>query len=236
MSESNKGNPIGIVALNKVGPHEILGGGTGTFVVSGDIVVNTNVSQQPWTSSSAGWEWDDAIDAKTNSNLYVYGTIHVPAANYNGEPLWPLDHCFQGAGIVGKGNPGAPAPAYQSGDPGAGLPAFQPACNVGSVTVDYNAIDPTITQITDPLAGTGAPPNPLTSADASCPGMQSVTVTQRVADGVGVEAGHLHEPGGAHRLRELRGLLRLCRRRRLPRRLRIPAGPVDRPPVVVATR
>ena len=30
-----KGPPIGIVALNKVGPHEILGGGTGTFVVVG---------------------------------------------------------------------------------------------------------------------------------------------------------------------------------------------------------
>ena len=70
-----KGPPIGIVALNKVGPHEILGGGTGTFVVSGTIFVNSNVANQPWTSSSSGLEWDDAIDAKTSSNLYVYGPI-----------------------------------------------------------------------------------------------------------------------------------------------------------------
>jgi hypothetical protein len=47
----DKGPPIGILALNKVGPHEILGGGTGTFVVSGNIFLNTDVSNQPWTSS-----------------------------------------------------------------------------------------------------------------------------------------------------------------------------------------
>ena len=70
-----KGHPIGIVALNKVGPHEILGGGTGTFVVSGTIFLNTDVTQQPWTQSAGGVEWDDAIDAKTDSNLYVYGPV-----------------------------------------------------------------------------------------------------------------------------------------------------------------
>ena len=44
-----KGPPIGIVSLNKVGPHAILGGGTGTFIVSGTIFLNTDVTNQPWT-------------------------------------------------------------------------------------------------------------------------------------------------------------------------------------------
>jgi len=30
-----------------------------------------------------------AIDAKTSSNLYVYGTIHSNNGTYNGNPLWP---------------------------------------------------------------------------------------------------------------------------------------------------
>ncbi len=51
VSNTATGQPFSIIALNKVGPHEILGGGTGTFVVSGDIVLNTNV--QP-TSHGAG--------------------------------------------------------------------------------------------------------------------------------------------------------------------------------------
>ncbi len=87
------------MALNKVGPHAILGGGTGTFIVAGTIFLNTDVANQPWTSSSGGDEWDDGIDAKTDSNLYVYGTIDTVNNTYLGEALWPLDHCFQGAGI-----------------------------------------------------------------------------------------------------------------------------------------
>ena len=176
VSKSPKGTPIGIVALNKVGPHEVLGGGTGTFLVSGDIVVNSDVTHQPWTSSSNGWEWDDAIDAKADSDLYVYGTIHTVATLYNNEPLWPLDHCFQGAGIVGQGNPGTANPAYQSGDPAAQAPAHQPACSVGSVIVAYDAIDPTLNQIQDPLTGSGAPPNPLSAGtNIGCPGLTTQT-------------------------------------------------------------
>ncbi|HUI04449.1 MAG TPA: pilus assembly protein TadG-related protein [Acidimicrobiales bacterium] len=177
VSQSSKGNPIGIVALNKVGPHEILGGGTGTFIVSGDIIVNSDVTKQPWTSSSAGWEWDDAIDAKSDSDLYVYGTIHTISGTYNNEPLWPLDTCFQGAGIVGKGNPTTASPAYQSGDPGAQLPAYNPACTEGSVQLGYDAIDPTISQIEDPLSGSGAPPDPLSASSVACPGMNLQTIT-----------------------------------------------------------
>jgi hypothetical protein len=174
VANAPKGKPVGIVALNKVGPHEILGGGTGSFVVSGDIVVNTDVTNQPWTGPADGWEWDDAIDAKTDSNLYVYGTIHTIAGTYNNEPLWPLDTCFQGSGILGQGNPGTPLPAYETGDPGVQLPSHQPVCTEGTVNVDYDAIDPTVTQIDDPLSGPGAPPNPLSSTtNIACPGMST---------------------------------------------------------------
>jgi len=170
--------PIGIVALNKVGPHEILGGGTGQFVVAGDIVLNTDVSHQQWTGSAVDpatqvpWAWDDAIDAKTGSNIYVYGTIHSSNATYNGQSLWPLDSCFQ-PNILGDGNPLTPSPAYQTGDPATELPAVQMNCQEhgGSVNVDYDNIDPTNVQINDPLSATGAPPNPLSaSTDIACPG------------------------------------------------------------------
>ena len=59
VSNSIQGQPIGIVALNKVGPHETLGGGSGKFVVSGDMVLNTDVQNQPWSVSSHGWEFND---------------------------------------------------------------------------------------------------------------------------------------------------------------------------------
>ncbi len=173
---------IGIVALNKVGPHEILGGGTGQFVVAGDIFLNTDVQHQPWSGSftdpttNVNWTWDDAIDAKSNSNLYVYGTIHSNNSTDNGQSLWPLDNCFQ-PHIEGNGNPANPTPAYQSGDPDpnvvGGLPQVQMNCqeHTGSVNVDFDNIDPTQVQIDDPLLSTGAPPDPLNAnTNIACPG------------------------------------------------------------------
>ncbi len=163
----DKGQPIGILALNEVGPHEILGGGTGTFTVSGTIFVNSDVSQQPWTSSYDNLEWDDAIDAKTNSNLYVYGPVVTVAGTYNGEPLWPLDHCFQPAGQKVGSTTGGPTA------PGGALPLVQLSCSEssGSVTFDYNSMSNDAPQKTDPLVGPGAPANPLSpTTDISCPG------------------------------------------------------------------
>jgi len=161
-----KGQPIGIISLNEVGPHAILGGGTGTFIVAGTIFLNTDVTNQPWTSSSGGDEWDDGIDAKTDSNLYVYGTIDTINGPYLGESLWPLDHCFQGAGVQ-KGGPGPTTP-------GGGLPTEELSCAVtnGSVTVDYDIIDNSWQQITDPLAATDAP-SPPTAAATVCPGVNN---------------------------------------------------------------
>ena len=178
-----QGQPLGILALNKVGPHEILGGGTGTFVVSGNIFLNTDVTHQPWTGSDYGLEWDDAIDAKTNSNLYVYGTIDTVDTLFNGENLWPLDTCFQGSGI--KGDSSTPSqtpenPAYQAGDPAPShLPGNDIACSDwgSSVTVDYNGIYNGASQINDPLLDPDAPQSPLVDPDtaAACPGMTAQT-------------------------------------------------------------
>ncbi len=168
-----------------MGPHEILGGGTGTFVVSGTIFVNSDVAQQPWTSSSSDLEWDDAIDAKTSSNLYVYGPVETVAGTYNGEALWPLDHCFQPAGPKQGSNPGT---LFASGDPTASsLPTVQLSCSEasGSVTFDYNSMSNTSPQIADPLAAAERAASPPTAATTACPGMSTVVdPTPQVVGGV----------------------------------------------------
>ncbi len=193
----DKGPPVGILALNKVGPHEILGGGTGTFVVSGNIFLNTDVANQPWTSSFGGDEWDDGIDAKTSSNLYVFGPIDTVNTLYNGQQLWPLDHCFQDAPIDAGVPPNqtSPNPTANTYDgdptvPGHTLPNVVRSCSQssGSVTVDYDSIDNSYPQITDPLAATDAPVSPLVGTDTGCPGYnndtpQTYTTVTQVANG-----------------------------------------------------
>lgn len=273
---------IGIVALNEAGPHEVLGGGTGKFVVSGTIFLNTNVATQPWSSSSTSIsgtapigtvttpsivittgsndtldiavggtrypltilpgnytgtallnaipdtipgltfaynyagdlvlssgesslqvtggdalstlglstlttpltaEWDDAIDAKANSNLYVYGTIDTNEGPYNGETLWPLDHCFQPQGEIPNGT-GTP-PTLLSGEP----PEVQMSCDLNSsVTVDYNSIDTSFGQEKDPLLpADGGPPNPINSLSTdNCPGMNLQTYSSPLPDNTSV--------------------------------------------------
>jgi hypothetical protein len=266
--------------LNQAGPHEVLGGGTGQFNVSGTIFLNTNVSAQPWSGSSAsvtgtaaigtapsivitagsndtvditvdgtatyiltiaagtytptsptsfiqavqsaasgagliaaynysgqlvlstrdgtntfsslqvtggdalatlglsvmaqavdGNVFNDAIDAKADSNLYVYGTIDTNDGTVGGEKMWPLDGCFEPEGAIASGN----AQTLGSGNP----PGVQMSCLAdgnSSVTVDYNAIDNSFPQESDPLQGQGAPPNPFSAGAANnCPGMSLQT-------------------------------------------------------------
>jgi len=168
---STPGTDISLIALNKVGPHVVLGGGTGKFVVSGDMQINTDVTNQPWTVAADGWEFDDAIDAKTGSNLYVYGTIHTVQATFKGFPLWPLDGCFTPyVPVTGTTS----TPKY---GPGV-LPNFRLSCTGAGnkkVTLDYNSIDtspqPSL-PIEDPLQSPDAPPNPFT-ASIACPGMST---------------------------------------------------------------
>lgn len=185
VGDVSKGQPIGIVALNEVGPHEILGGGTGKFVVEGNIFSNSNLSiqpqPQPWTQSSGGYQWDDAIDAKNNSNLYVYGTVETNDGTYNSEPLWPLDWCF--IPTSGDTDPGS---ASGPSSPSGGLPNTRPTCSVGNVTFDYNNIDNSFPQMTDPLQAPTAPASPVGGdTNIPCPGLNAeVNPPMQVVGGV----------------------------------------------------
>jgi Flp pilus assembly protein TadG len=175
VANTGKSKPFGIISLNPSGPHAILGGGSGSFTVSGDIVLNTNVKEQPWTEQHNSWSWDDAIDAKSGSNLKVYGTINTVSGTASGDPLWPLDWCFgensagQDMPIQGEGDDASGSNTYGSGQ----QPNYDPPCSVGTVTVEYDNINPTISQITDPLQSTGAPTDPF-SAKPACPGLSSM--------------------------------------------------------------
>jgi hypothetical protein len=177
---STPGTAISLIALNKVGPHVVLGGGTGRFLVAGDMQINTDVTKQPWTQQADGREWDDAVDAKTGSNLIVFGTIHTTNATFNGLGLWPLDNCFIPAGIVGRGSGGPPAFGQ------AATPMYTLSCTdaaVGKkVTLDYNNIDPTVQPIDDPLKSPDAPPNPFTTSIA-CPGLSAKTYASAPGSG-----------------------------------------------------
>jgi hypothetical protein len=170
---TSSGPSVGILALNKVGPHEILSGGTGQFTVAGDIVANTDVPDQPWSAAAAGYEWDDAIDAKNDSSLAVYGTIFssngTGTGQFFGDPLWPLDSCFMPSGIEGLGE--SATPAYTSGGP---PPAYQLSCTEegGSVQISYDGIDNDQPQIDDPMQSADAPADPW-SRTIACPGMGS---------------------------------------------------------------
>jgi hypothetical protein len=171
---STSANNIAIVALNKVGPHEILGGGAGQFIVSGNIVANSNVTEQPWSQLSAGDEWDDAIDAKTGSTLSVYGTIYSSNADgtgsYQGDPLWPLDTCFESAGDQVTNHP---TPYTLGGPP----PWYQLLCGSNGAGVNYDDIANTEPQQDDPLQGANAPANPWNTT-ITCPGEGTQTYTQ----------------------------------------------------------
>jgi len=219
---ANVGNGpnFGIISLNQTGPHAILGGGSGQFIVNGNIILDTNVQEQPWTAYFNGYCYDDAIDAKafgagsSGSNLSVYGTIdsyggsvscpdwNPPGGNVTA-PLWPLDWCFGNttglAGLNGyaTAQPGQPNPTYTPGatnsPPNVNPVCSQPAPDV--VNVSYNYIYPSQTPISDPLKGSGAPSNPF-SADPTCPGLplHTDTTTTTVANGATLEPGEYTQP------------------------------------------
>jgi hypothetical protein len=189
VSNSTTGQPVGIVSLNKVGPHAVLGGGSGTFIVVGDMVVNTDVANQPWTQVANNKAYDDAVDAKVGSNLWVYGTVHTNPNTYNGNKMWPLDWCFDGSAPAGEGTNGGSDPTYQGPPPANHPPTYSPTCSGGGgVTFAYNHIDTSAANgipLSDPLAAAGAPPSPFVSPATStdCPGLADQTYTTSPSSG-----------------------------------------------------
>jgi hypothetical protein len=184
------GAPVSIAALNKRAPHVILGGGTGRFLVGGSIYLNSTNSDQPWTSNENGLRYNDVIDAKEGSNLYVYGTIFSVGASLGSGTQWPLDWCFGAVDPV-LNAVGSPVPVY----PGPPNPTNHPAGTgqcPGSPDVRYNQIDNTKSAIGDPLQASGAPPNPTkTATDINCAGH----VGGRLVDPAIPGAGGTMKPG-----------------------------------------
>jgi hypothetical protein len=137
----------GIVALDEVSPHQVLGGGTGSFNVFGTIAANSIVPYDPWGSNHNGKRYVDVVDAKGNSNLILHGDMQTVGNN------WPLDWCFG----VNSTNSGDSGTLYN------GPPPNNPICYAGSgsanVTLQYNNIISKPTPLADPLGngsgGTG---------------------------------------------------------------------------------
>jgi hypothetical protein len=109
------GAGVAIDSLNPVYPHAVLAGGSGTFIVDGDIFLN----------AKRGAGMTDVIDAKSDSNIYIYGTVKtVDPANTTGSA--PVDWCFDHAGeaVFPLGVTSGPTPAYGGAvPPAAGPPA-----------------------------------------------------------------------------------------------------------------
>ncbi|HEY2702667.1 MAG TPA: Tad domain-containing protein [Candidatus Dormibacteraeota bacterium] len=168
------GKNVGIVALDKVGPHSILGNGQGTFSVHGDIFANSAVPNNPWTSTQAGgYSYTDVIDAKDNSNLSVYGNLISVTG-------MPFDWCFGTSSVPANvARPNTWNEATQG-------PWNRPACSVGNVRLSYEHYvvnqaqvnDPVGSAITDPITNTGV---------ALCPGQAAApvytTIAQATANG-----------------------------------------------------
>ena len=142
------GGPVSIASLNKSGPHVILGGGTGKFNVGGAIYLNSENTNRWWTRPRNGLDYTDAIDAKTNSNLAVFGTIYTvgaPLSKNLGDGStpkdyrqWPLDHCFGEPESGSPANTKAFADTNNPAPPGPPLPLNRPACSCRERDVSYN--------------------------------------------------------------------------------------------------
>lgn len=186
------GAGVGIVSMDQVGPHVILGGGSGQFVVYGNIFSNSNASGSPWVSTQHGQRFTDTVDAKDGSMLQIYGSMESVA--YQPSSLqWPLDWCFGHAGIP---NNSAPSAGYRTAansypvdtDPTTyPAPYHQPPCSVGTVDVGYDQIL-SATQLTqDPIQCPGGNcaaglPDPLANNTiALCPGQSTAPVYDRAA-------------------------------------------------------
>ncbi|MEA2670931.1 MAG: hypothetical protein QOG45_1151, partial [Chloroflexota bacterium] len=176
LNGAQPGKTVGIVALDKVGPHSILGNGQGTFTVHGDIFANSAVPNNPWTSTQAGgYSYTDVIDAKDNSNLSVFGNLISVTG-------MPFDWCFGSKTVpanVAKPN------GWNESTQG---PWNRPPCSVGDVRLAYEhylvnqpqVSDPVGSALADPIANTGV---------GLCPGQPAAPVF------ASPPAGSLLQPG-----------------------------------------
>jgi hypothetical protein len=161
------GKNVGIVALDKVGPHSILGNGHGDFNVHGDIFANSSVPNNPWTSTQAGgFAYTDVIDAKSNSNLSVYGNLISVTG-------MPFDWCFGGSVPAN----GAKPPTWNETTQG---PWNAPPCSVGNVKLAYEHYVVNQAQINDPVGAAVTDPIATTNV-ALCPGQASAPVYTTLA-------------------------------------------------------
>ncbi|HUY97094.1 MAG TPA: pilus assembly protein TadG-related protein [Verrucomicrobiae bacterium] len=179
--------PAGIDSLGRFGLHTIYAGGSGTFIVDGDINDNSGgctpgtVGNSPFSPSGPCLGVDtygDTMDAFSSGTIGIYGTINAVDST-------PLDPCYSH-----PNNPGHyPVYSYPTNPPSA-LPnnaapqstfTFQGVtspCGETGVTrspkdINYNAINPNASAITnDPL---GYLPTP-TSSSTICAGGSLNTV------------------------------------------------------------
>jgi Flp pilus assembly protein TadG len=154
------GKTVGIVALDKVGPHSILGNGQGTFTVHGDIFANSAVPNNPWTSTQAGgYSYTDVIDAKDNSNLSVFGNLISVTG-------MPFDWCFGNRNVPANG---AKPNGWNEATQG---PWNRPPCSVGNVRLAYEHYVVNQAQVSDPVGSALADPIANTGVGL-CPGQSS---------------------------------------------------------------
>jgi hypothetical protein len=81
---SGADHSVGIVALAATGKHTIWSGGSGQFVINGDILDNS-------TGSPGSYGYADTVDSFQSSSIVVHGQLQSVAAE-------PLDPCFYPAG------------------------------------------------------------------------------------------------------------------------------------------
>jgi Putative Flp pilus-assembly TadE/G-like len=114
-----------IDSLNPQYPHAVLAGGSGTFIVDGNIFLNSN----------PGGGQTDVIDAKSSSNIYIYGNVDTvgPVNDATGDR--PIDWCFtvpSGSGYSFPVGPASPTVVYSTGPPG-NIPSYGPRYGDGGL-------------------------------------------------------------------------------------------------------
>jgi len=195
LNNPSKGNGIGIVALDKVDPHQVLGGGAGSFDVYGTIFANSSVPYHPWDKTlprctphapangkfggCASPAYTDVVDAKEGSTLTLHGDMDTVSGNF------PLDWCFgQTGGWTSPSNGGPPNDPPSPRPPAKHLPdPYNTAsCGGAPTSLQYDQIFNNNAQILDPLLVKGGPDDPFGAGNnqALCPG--EVTPPQRTPD------------------------------------------------------